>query len=130
MFSKHYRRKSMKKIFLLNILLLLQSCLNNGEKNKSNDNNIVDSEFYGFLKNVYEMDGELIAEVDLIEIDQNDNINNQDLGIRKLTIAPSWGLERPKARLFNGIKELQESKDIFVFKTNSDGKITGIARRE
>ena len=49
----------MKKIFLLNILLLLQSCLNNGEKSKSNDNNIVDSEFYGFLKNVYEMDGEI-----------------------------------------------------------------------
>ena len=90
----------------------------------------MDSEFYGLLKNVYEIEGEIIAEVDLIEIDKKNIINNQDLTIRKFTLAPSWGLERPKNSMFNGIKELQESKDIFIFKTNSEGKITRIAKRE
>ncbi|MDT0622679.1 hypothetical protein [Croceitalea vernalis] len=104
--------------------------MNKEEKNHSKDTKIVDSEFYGLLKNVYEIDGELIVEVDLIEIDEKSNINNQDLRIRKLTLAPSWGLERPKNSLFSGIKELQESKDIFIFKTNSDGKITRITKRE
>ena len=121
----------MSKYILLGILvLLLNACLNNGEQNKSNDGKFFDSEFHGFLKNLYELNGELIAEVDLVEIDKNNNINNQDVEIKKFTIVQSWGLERPKVKLFNEKKEFKESKDIYVFKTNSIGEISGIAKHE